>query len=84
MAVMVGREKNGRITFDYRCACPDCDAAGRLVLVAAEQGVVACPSGCGAAYLPWRNSLHHQRWELKNVVMPVYGWPELGDYVEDE
>jgi hypothetical protein len=78
---MIGREKNGRITFDYRCECADCDEAGRLVLVAAEQGTVACPGGCGAAYVPWKNPLNGHRWELKNVIMPHYGSPELGDYV---
>ena len=76
---MIGRERSGRVTFNYRCECADCDEQGRMVLVAAEQGTVACPGGCGAAYVPWRGP--DGRWRLKNVIMPHDGSPELGDYV---
>jgi len=55
-----------------------------MVLVASEQGTVVCPAGCGAAYIPWRNPLNGNRWELKCVVLPVYGDPERGDYVESD
>jgi hypothetical protein len=68
---MIGREKNGRITFSYRCECSDCDETGRMVLRAAEQGTVACPGGCGAAYIPWQGP--DGKWRLKNVIMPHYG-----------
>jgi hypothetical protein len=79
---MIGRERRGRITFDYKCECADCDEAGRMVLIAAEHGTVACPGGCGAAYYPWKGP--DGKWRLKNVVMPVYGDPEFGDYVEQD
>jgi hypothetical protein len=81
---MIGRENNGRITFDYVCECADCDEAGRLVLVAAEQSIVPCPGGCGAGYVPWKGP--DQKWRLKNVIMPHDGDPELGDdaFVDDE
>jgi hypothetical protein len=49
-----------------------------MVLIAAEHGPVACPGGCGAAYVPWKGP--DGKWRLKNVIMPVYGSPELGDY----
>jgi len=78
--VMIGREKNGRITFNYRCECVDCDEAGRMVLVASEQGAVVCPAGCGAEYMPWKGP--DGKWRLKNVIMPVYGDPERWDYIE--
>jgi hypothetical protein len=79
---MIGREQKGRVTFDYVCQCPDCDEAGRMTLVAAEQGMVVCPAGCGAAYVPWKAP--DGKWRLKNVVMPHYGDPERGDYTDPD
>jgi hypothetical protein len=82
MSDLIGREKNGRITFDFKCACADCDEAGRMVLVASEHGTVACPGGCGSAYMPW---IHPDgRWRLKCVILAHYGDPERGDYAEDQ
>ena len=78
---MIGREKHGRVTFDYVCQCADCDEAGRMVLVTSERGSVVCPGGCGAVYVPWRGP--DGKWRLQNVVMPHYGDPERGDYVDD-
>jgi hypothetical protein len=77
---MTAIEKNGRIKFAYRCECCDCDEAGTMVLQTHERGTVVCPGGCGAAYYPWKRP--DGKWELKNVIMPVYGDPERGDYVE--
>jgi hypothetical protein len=79
---MTGREKNGRVFFNFHCECADCDEVGRMVLVIAEHGPVACPGGCGAAYVPWKGP--DGRWRLKNVIMPHYGDPERGDYVDED
>lgn len=70
---MIGRAKDGVLSFRYRCECRDCDADGRLSFPISERGPIACPEGCGAAYVPWRNPLNGGKWELKAVVMPVYG-----------
>ena len=67
---MIGREKKGRVTFDYVCQCADCDAEGRLTLMVDEHGPVACPELCGAAYVPWKGP--DGKWRLKNVIMPMY------------
>jgi hypothetical protein len=79
---MIGREKNGRVTVNYVCECADCDEAGRMTLVIAEHGIVACPGGCGAGYVPWKGP--DGKWRLKNVVMPYYGDHERGDSVEQD
>jgi hypothetical protein len=72
--IVARRVRNGRITFDYRCACADCDEAGTMVLIEAESGTVNCPAGCGAVYAPWRGP--DRKWRLRCVVLPVYGDPE--------
>jgi hypothetical protein len=76
--MMIGRVKNGRVTFAYRCECADCDEAGELVLMAGDRGTVACPSGCGAVYVPWLGP--DRKWQLINVMMPVEedGPPHIG------
>lgn len=79
---MIGRQRKGDIRFNYKCECADCDEVGRLTIKAAERGTIGCPGGCGAAYVAWRGP--DGKWRLQNVVMPVYGDPEMGDYVEDD
>lgn len=69
-----GRRRGNDVTFRYSCECADCDEAGTLTIKADEHGTIACPGGCGAVYYPWFNPLS-RRWELKAVVMPVYGAP---------
>jgi hypothetical protein len=62
------------IDFDYVCECNDCGAEGALSLKVKDgMKPFACPEGCGTTYVPWRNPLNLNRWELKVVVMPVYG-----------
>lgn len=68
---LVGKRKP-RIRFHFVCECKDCDADGVMLLDPKESGVVACPDGCGAGYIPWQNPLNKNRWELKNVIMPFY------------
>jgi len=61
------------IDFDYVCECEDCGAIGNLTLEVKDgMKTFACPEGCGTTYIPWRNPLNLNRWELKAIVMPVY------------
>lgn len=57
----------------FRCECEECDAEGDLELLTAEgHKPFDCPEGCGAVYVPWRNPMNFNRWELKAVVMPMF------------
>jgi hypothetical protein len=61
------------IVFKYVCECEECGAEGDLTLdVKDGMRPFNCPEGCGAVYVPWKNPLNFNRWELNAVVMPMF------------
>lgn len=62
------------IVFDpFLCECEECGAKGHMALdVKDGMKPFNCPEGCGAVYVPWKNPLNLNRWELNAVVMPLF------------
>ena len=68
------RDDDKKIHFKFVCECEECGAEGDLTLLVKDgMKPFNCPERCGAVYAPWKNPLHLGRWELKAVVLPVFG-----------
>ena len=73
------RDDQVHIHFRFVCECEECGAEGDLTLEVKDgMKPFNCPEGCGAVYVPWQNPLNFKRWELKAVVLPMFGLEEQG------